>query len=112
VIDEVKMRSKKSARFSKRKNDKPFASDCKENLKFAKSTLKTPIESICIEKSSMSITRSACLSSEVMMNEKFNFMKFSLNSTRYFITINLILLETQFVYSDYISLQKSINLYT
>jgi hypothetical protein len=28
MIDEIKMRLKKSARPSKRKNDKPFASDC------------------------------------------------------------------------------------
>jgi hypothetical protein len=29
MIDEIKMRSKKSAGSPKRKNDKPFASDCK-----------------------------------------------------------------------------------
>jgi hypothetical protein len=28
MIDEIKMRLKKSAALSKRKNDKPFASDC------------------------------------------------------------------------------------
>jgi hypothetical protein len=28
MVDEIKMRSKKSAEFSKRKNDKSFASDC------------------------------------------------------------------------------------